>query len=107
MMIGRPWTDDQDEALKTLAWRGLVPATIARKLGRTPRAVLERAELLGVAIYERDTPWTGSEARPRQIISNGQMAERYGNLGISYGSAKPTCPTNGPAQPPSKGSGRT
>lgn len=58
-MWGRPWTTGEQERLRELYGKRPV-AEIARELGRTESAVMQRARDLGV-LRRRNRAWTSSE----------------------------------------------
>lgn len=47
-MYGRPWTEDDDEVLREMVGDGRSVAEIAKRLGRTERAVSVRCNRIGV-----------------------------------------------------------
>ncbi len=60
---GRPWSPDDDEALKALVARRQPAASIAQTLGRTVDAVRGRAALLGLRLPSSLRPWRPGVAR--------------------------------------------
>jgi len=52
MPKGKPWTREEEKQLKDLVLRGLKPADIAAKMGKTKDAIIKKIERLGLKVVQ-------------------------------------------------------
>jgi hypothetical protein len=78
--VGQAWTTEEESRLVAAFKAGETPVTIARKHGRTLRAIEARLEKLGLITAEQRTTRGGfagvSEAPPPRISRGGILARK-------------------------------
>ena len=51
----KPWTEDDDDAVRSLLLAGKSPAVIGTKLKRSTSAIITRSYMLGVSVRRRQS----------------------------------------------------